>query len=48
MNALSFIDLIHEIFKKGMPDLDKIQNKGLLAIKIAQTFALRIDFLDEK
>ncbi|MGL6057700.1 MAG: AarF/UbiB family protein [Culicoidibacterales bacterium] len=48
MNAFSFIDLMYEIFKKPLPDLDKIQKKGLLAIKIAQTFALRIDFLDEK
>lgn len=48
MNALSFIDLMNEIFRKPLPDLDKIQKKGLLAVKIAQTFALRIDFLDEK
>ncbi|MGL5041716.1 MAG: AarF/UbiB family protein [Culicoidibacterales bacterium] len=48
MNALSFIDLIYEIFQKDQPNLAKIQKKGLLAIKIAQTFALRIDFLDAK
>lgn len=48
MNAFSFIDLMNEIFRKPLPDLDKIQKKGLLAVKIAQTFALRIDFLDEK
>lgn len=45
MNILSFIDLIREIFKKGTPDINKIQNKGLLAVKIGQVFALRIDFL---
>lgn len=47
MNVISFIDLIGEIFYKRKPDIDKIQRKGLLAVKIAQTFALRIDFLDE-
>ncbi len=47
MNIISFIDLIGEIFYKEKPDIIKIQNKGLLAVKIAQTFALRIDFLDE-
>ena len=31
--------------KKKLPDLDWIQKQGLLFIKIAQTFALRIDFL---
>ncbi len=46
MNTLSFFALIHEIFKKGKPDIDKIQEKGLLAVKIGQAFALRIDFLD--
>ncbi len=46
MNVISFADLIWEIFK-GKPDIEKIQAKGLLAVKIAQTFALRIDFLDE-
>ncbi len=46
MNSLSFTGLIWEIFK-GKPDIGKIQKKGLLAVKIAQTFALRIDFLDE-
>ncbi|MCX7841623.1 MAG: AarF/ABC1/UbiB kinase family protein [Clostridia bacterium] len=47
MNVISFIDLIREIFYKKKPDIEKIQKKGLLAVKIAQTFALRIDFLDE-
>lgn len=47
MNWMGFIDLINEIFNKKVPNINKIQNKGLLAVKIAQTFALRIDFLDE-
>jgi ubiquinone biosynthesis protein len=36
------------IFSKKLPDLDAIQKQGLLAVKIAQTFALRIDFLSEE
>lgn len=47
MHTLSFLDLLSEIFLKKDPNIDKIQKKGLLAVKIAQTFALRIDFLDE-
>lgn len=45
MNAFSFIGLIWEIFRKDKPDLEKIQEKGLLSVKIGQMFALRIDFL---
>jgi ubiquinone biosynthesis protein len=48
MNTLSFIDLIAEIFYKKETNIEKIQKKGLLAVKIAQTFALRIDFLEEE
>ena len=48
MNVFSFIGLIRTIYGKKLPDLDRIQDKGLLAVKIAQHFALRIDFLDEK
>jgi ubiquinone biosynthesis protein len=48
VNILSFADLIREIFFTQKPDIDRIQKKGLLAVKIAQTFALRIDFLDEQ
>jgi ubiquinone biosynthesis protein len=47
MNTLGFIDLIAEIFYKKGTNIEKIQKKGLLAVKIAQTFALRIDFLEE-
>jgi len=42
-----FARLMRGIFGRGLPDLDQIQDDGLLAVKIAQTFALRIDFLDE-
>ena len=48
MNALSFIDLMRMIFTERQPDLEKIERKGLLAVKIAQTFALRVDFLSEE
>lgn len=48
MNILSFVDLMRLIYGKSLPNLKKIQKKGLLAVKIAQHFALRIDFLDEK
>lgn len=46
MRFFAFIKLFSMIFsKKKLPDLDWIQKQGLLFIKIAQTFALRIDFL---
>lgn len=46
MGSLQFIQLIWELyFKKGLPNLEKIQRWGVLAIKIAQVHALRIDFL---
>lgn len=46
MRFFAFIKLFRMIFsKKKLPDLDWIQKQGLLFIKIAQTFALRIDFL---
>ena len=48
MNVFSFINLMRAIYSKKLPDLERIQDKGLLAVKIAQHFALRIDFLDER
>lgn len=49
MRWIMFIKLFREIFhKKRLPNIDYIQKQGLLAVKIAQTFALRIDFLNEK
>ncbi|HTY07862.1 MAG TPA: AarF/ABC1/UbiB kinase family protein [Candidatus Edwardsbacteria bacterium] len=47
MRWLGFIGLLRDIYGPGLPDLDKIQRQGLLAVKIGQTFALRADFLDE-
>jgi len=48
MNVFSLIGLFRQIYGSDLPDLDKIQKKGLLAVKIAQHFALRIDFLDQR
>jgi len=46
MRHLAYLKLFHMIFyKKALPDLIWIEKKGLLFVKIAQTFALRIDFL---
>jgi ubiquinone biosynthesis protein len=45
---IQFISLFVNIFGKDLPDLNKIQKQGLLAVKIGQTFALRIDFLGEE
>lgn len=45
MRWLDFVRLFRMIFGKKQPDLDKIQKLGLLAVKIGQVFALRIDFL---
>lgn len=49
MNWFQFLGLIRDIYGgKKHPDLEAIQRKGLLAVKIAQVHALRIDFLDEE
>ena len=48
MNWFQFLKLIYEIYGKKTPDLDYIQSLGLLAIKIGQVHALRIDFLGEE
>ena len=49
MNWFQFIRLIYSIYRnnKKLPDLDWIQQQGLLAVKIGQIHALRIDFLDK-
>ena len=49
MNWFQFTRLIHSIYRnnKKLPDLDWIQQQGLLAVKIGQIHALRIDFLDK-
>jgi ubiquinone biosynthesis protein len=46
MNTWQSLWLVYELYyKKGLPDLDKIQSLGLLAVKIGQIHALRLDFL---
>ena len=47
MNWIGFTRLMKSIYGKGVPDIEWIEKQGLLAVKIGQTFALRIDFLDE-
>ncbi|HXK50872.1 MAG TPA: AarF/ABC1/UbiB kinase family protein, partial [Clostridiales bacterium] len=46
MNIFSFVKLIRMIYG-NKPDIEKIQKMGLLAVKIGQVHALRIDFLEE-
>ncbi|MEI6279998.1 MAG: AarF/ABC1/UbiB kinase family protein [Verrucomicrobiae bacterium] len=50
MNWIQFGRLIHSIYGRGgrLPDLDEIQRLGLLAVKLGQVHALRIDFLDRE
>ncbi len=48
MNWYNFIKLIRTIYGPKLADLDLIQKLGLLAIKIGQVHALRIDFLSEE
>ncbi len=46
MNAFGFLRLLRAIYGNKAPDLGEIQAQGLLAVKIAQHYALRVDFLD--
>jgi ubiquinone biosynthesis protein len=46
MNWIQFVQLLKMIYGKQQIDLDKIQSWGLLATKIGQVHALRVDFLD--
>ena len=50
MNWFQFARLVHSIYGHGrtLPDLDWIQSLGLLAVKLGQIHALRIDFLDRE
>jgi ubiquinone biosynthesis protein len=48
MNWINFIRLIRTIYGKKLPDIPFIESLGLLAVKIGQTYALRIDFLPEQ
>ncbi len=45
MNIYRFVKLLHNIYAAKEPDLDFIQDTGLLAVKIGQMHAVRIDFL---
>ncbi len=47
MNIFQFFGLLSQIYGTKKPDLKSIQKKGLLAVKIAQHYALRVDFLNE-
>ena len=46
MTIFEFLGLLKTIHGKESPDLEAIQRKGLLAVKIAQHYALRVDFLE--
>jgi len=46
MNIISLIKLFKNIYGKNKPDIEYIQKQGLLAVKIAQHYALRVDFLN--
>jgi len=50
MNWVQFGRLIRSIYGRGgkLPALDWIQSLGLLAVKLGQVHALRIDFLDRE
>jgi ubiquinone biosynthesis protein len=50
MNWIQFGRLIHSIYGRSgtLPDLDWIQSLGLLAVKLGQVHALRIDFLERE
>ncbi len=50
MNWIQFGRLIHSIYSRNgkLPDIDWIQRQGLLAVKLGQVHALRIDLLDPK
>lgn len=46
MTTLQSIQLVYELyFKKGIPNIIRIQKMGLLAVKIGQIHAMRLDFL---
>lgn len=48
MNVYSFLKLIKTIYSSKLPDIHYIESLGLLAVKIGQTYALRLDFLPEQ
>ncbi len=50
MNWIQFGRLIHSLYSRNgkLPDLEWIQGLGLLAVKLGQIHALRIDFLERE
>jgi predicted unusual protein kinase regulating ubiquinone biosynthesis (AarF/ABC1/UbiB family) len=50
MNWIQFGRLIHSIYSRNgkLPDIEWIHRQGLLAVKLGQVHALRIDLLDPK
>ncbi len=48
MRMLTFFRFMRQILRKKPADLDWIQRQGLLAVKLAQIFALRPDLLGEE
>ncbi|MGD0061094.1 MAG: AarF/ABC1/UbiB kinase family protein [Verrucomicrobiia bacterium] len=50
MNWIQFGRLIHTIYSRNgeLPDLEWIESLGLLAVKLGQVHALRIDFLERE
>lgn len=50
MNWIQFGRLIHTIYSRNgrLPDLEWIESLGLLAVKLGQVHALRVDFLERE
>jgi ubiquinone biosynthesis protein len=48
MTWFGFVRLLRQIYGRGLPDIEWIEKQGLLAVKIGQIHALRIDFLDQE
>ena len=48
MRMVTFFKFMRQIMRKKPADLDWIQNQGLMAVKLAQIFALRPDLLGEE
>lgn len=47
MRSIDLLRVIYQIYFTKKPDIDFIQRSGLLAVKIGQVHALRLDFLSE-
>ena len=45
MRMLTFFRFMRQIMRKKPADLEWIQSKGLIAVKLAQIFALRTRFV---